>query len=257
MNTPQDMGAWRVAAAGVPSVYIHNYRMLGAELKGWELVNVAEMADSPGAVEHVYLWARKGFDGKALLRVSISEFGDVGSALLGLQGVLANSMNPEVPPAPKALVPAAGVAFAAGAGAGAGAGAIKGAPKGDQGKKAELHAAWLQLGNLTLRIDSVGDEPADVAPLVKLLATRFTKPPSSAALAGAQASEIKPGARARAAVAGDAAPLIENLAQHAQRNRWVQVLAPTGELRREGDAVLYAGPAAGRHAARSFVIGPN
>ena len=250
MNIPHDMGAWRVAAAGVPSVYIHNYRMLGAELKGWELVNVAEMADSPGAVEHVYLWARKGFEGKALLRVSISEFSDVGSALLGLQGVLANSMNPEVPPAPKALAPAAGVAFAARAGA------TKGAPKGARGTKADLHAAWLQLGNLTLRIDSVGDDPADVAPLVKLLATRFTKPPTSAALAGAQASEIKPGARARAAVAGEAAPLIENLAKHTQRGSWVQVLAPLGELRREGDAVVYAGPAAGRRAAHGFVIGP-
>jgi len=240
MNTPNDMGAWRAAAAGVPALFIHNYRMRGAELKGWELVNVADMADSPGATEHVYVWARKGRDGKALLRVAVSEFSDVGSALAGLRAVLANSMNPEAHAAPNALVPGAGVAFAARAAA----------SKGAKAAKAELQAAWLQLGNLTLRIDSVGDEPADVAPLVKLLATSFTKPPSDKALAGSQASEVKPGTRA-----GAAAPLIENLAEHTQDSRWVQVLAPSGDLRREGDAVLYTGTAAGRRAARSFVIG--
>lgn len=248
MNTPHDMGAWRAAAAGVPPVYIHHYRMRGAELKGWELVNVAEMADSPGAIEHVYLWARKGRDGKALLRVAISEFTDIGSALLGLHGVLANSMNPDVPPAPKTLAPAAGVAFAARAAV----------VKGAKSAKADLHAAWLQLGNLTLRIDSVGDEPADVTPLTRLLATRFAKPPSDAARAGPLLHELKPPARPRAAVAaepGAAAALIENLRDHTQGGGWVQVLAPSGELRREGDAVLYTGPAAGRRAARSFVIG--
>ncbi len=247
MNTPHDMAAWRVAAAGVPPLFIHNYRMHGAELKGWELVNVADMADSPGATEHVYLWARKGSEGKALLRVSISEFNDTGSALLGLQSVLANSMNPDVAPAPKALAPAAGVAFAA-----------RGvATKGAKAAKGDLHAAWLQLGNLSLRIDSAGDDAADVTPLVKLLATRLTKPPTDKALAGSQASEIKPAARARVAVAGDAAPLIESLAEHTQRGAWVQVLAPTGELRREGDAVVYSGPASGQRAARSFAVGAD
>lgn len=243
MNTPHDMGAWRVAATGVPPVYIHNYRMRGTELKGWELVNVAVMADVPGAAEHVYLWAKKGRDGKALLRVAISEFTDMGSALLGLQAVLANSMNPDVPPAPTALVPAAGVAFAARAAV----------AKGAKGAKADLHAAWVQLGNLTLRIDSVGDEPADVSPAVKLFATRFTLPPSDAMLAGPHASELTLPARARAA-AGDAAPLVERLSDHTEGSGWVQVLAPAGELRREGDAVLYTGPAAGRREARSFAM---
>ncbi len=248
MNTPHDMAAWRVAAAGAPALFIHHYRMRSAELKGWELVNVANMADAPGAIEHIYMWAKKGSEGKALLRVSISEFSDVGSALLGLQGVLANSMNPDIAPAPKALAPAAGVAFAARGGA------AKGATKGAKATKGDLHAAWLQLGNLSLRIDSVGDDAADVAPLVKLLATRFTNPPTDKALAGSQASEIQPAARARAAVAGEATPLIESLAEHTQRGAWVQVLAPTGELRREGDAVVYSGPASGQRAARSFAV---
>ncbi|MGY4827083.1 hypothetical protein ACVNIS_00745 [Sphaerotilaceae bacterium SBD11-9] len=225
MESLHDVDAWLAELADRPRVFNHNLRLRAGEFSGYELVNEARLAGSNGVTEHVYIYAKRKAATETLLRVSVAEHPDARHALLALAETLDNSMNPEAARAGGKLGRLADVGFAL---------RSEGEGKGD-GKG--LGGALLGVGNVSLSVRSVGKAATDVTGASETLAKRLAAPPDKAAQrAGHAAALPPPRAQMRA---GEVLTLIEHLPEGGPAAERIQVIAPQGELRREGMSLVY------------------
>jgi hypothetical protein len=227
MESHHDVDAWLAELAGHPSVFNHNLRLRAGEFKGYELVNEVRIAGSNGCTEHVYIYALRKAATETLLRVSVTEHPDARHALLALQETLAHSMNPEVDRAGGKLARLADIGFA-----------LAGEDKGKG-----LGGALLSVGNVALSVRSVGKAAADVSAAAEHVGKLLVTPPDkSTQRAGHAAALPPPAAKMRA---GETLTLIEHLPDTGPAADRIQVIAPAGELRREGDSLVYVAAADG------------
>jgi hypothetical protein len=225
MQSPHDIDAWLTETAGRPRVFNHNLRLRAGEFSGYELVNEALIAGSNGSAEHVYIYARRKAATETLLRVSVAEHPDARHALLALQEMLDNSMNPDAARAGGKLGRLADIGFAL---AGEGEGKAEG--KG-------LGAAVLSVGNVALSVRSVGKAPADVSAAAEHVGKLLVTPPAKSSQRAGHAAALPPPAARMSA--GEVLTLIEHLPEGGPAADRIQVIAPAGELRREGDSLVY------------------
>jgi hypothetical protein len=221
MQPPHDIDAWLAETAGRPRVFNHNLRLRAAEFSGYELVNEALIAGSNGSAEHVYIYARRKAATETLLRVSVAEHPDARHALLALQETLDNSMNPEAARAGGKLGRLADIGFAL--------------ASEDDGKG--LGGAVLSVGNVALSVRSVGKAPADVSAAAEHVGKLLVTPPAKSSQRAGHAAALPPPAATMSA--GEVLTLIEHLPEGGPAADRIQVIAPAGELRREGDALVY------------------
>jgi len=221
MESLHDVDAWLAEIAKRPSVFNHNLRLRAGEFKGYALVNEAVLTGSNGAAEHVYIYALRNAATETLLRVSVTEHPDARHALLAMAEALDHCMNPEVARAGGKLGRLADLGFTA---------------QGEGGKG--LGLALLSVGNVALSLRSAGKGAADVAAPAEHVGKMLSTPPAKGAQREGQAAALPPPKVELRA--GEVLTLIEHLPATGPGAERIQVIAPEGgELRREGDALVY------------------
>lgn len=227
MESHHDVDAWLAEMAGRPRVFNHNLRLRAGEFTGYELVNEALIAGSNGTTEHVYIYALRKAATETLLRVSVAEHPDARHALLAMIEALDNSMNPEVARASSKLARLADIGFAL---------ASEGDDKG-------LGGALLSVGNVALSVRSVGKASADVSAAAERVGKLLGTPPDKSTQRAGHAAALPPPATKMRA--GEVLTLIEHLPDTGPGADRIQVIAAAGELRREGDSLVYVAAADG------------
>jgi hypothetical protein len=203
-------------------VFNHNPRLVATEFKGFELANEVTMVDSRGAAEHVYMFAKKGAGDEALLRVSICDHDSAQHALMALREVLDNMMNPDIPRATDKLGKAADIGFAR---------------RGERGDG--LGAAVFSVGNVSITVFSAGPKPLNITMAALHVGKLLSAAPDKAAIGAGRVVPFSP-APVRLG-AGEMLTLIEELPEGRPGADRIQVIAPDGEIRREGRSLVYVG----------------
>jgi hypothetical protein len=214
-------------------VFNYNYRMQGHELRGWELVKQTTMQEGPQVTERIYLWQRKGSGGRELIRIGVQELHDWRLALQQLKTQLDHSMRPEIPRG-EGRTQIGDVSLAA-----------------DAPKSRAVAAVSFARGNLCVVVASVGTKDVDVAGVAQQLDAAFTELPAKKSLKD-PAQSLK--RKAVAAKANANTPLIERLSEAAPGAGWLKVIAPDGELSRDGDSLVYRTPEGGRKQIAIFTV---
>ncbi len=230
-----DLEAWAAATDLGRRLFNYNYRMTGSEIRGWELVNTVAMEHEPGLTEMIYIWQRKGSDGKALIRVGISETGDWRRAQAQLHGDLVHSMRPDVPRSKGKLAKIGDVSFAA--------------KPPDAGEVASLVFCR---GNMTVSVASAGEEYIDVAKVARRIDRDFSEPPGKKDLEAERALDRSP--KKLKVKKLERVGLIDRLPEPGIRSGWLKIIVPDGEIAREGDELVYRAPAGGSKMVRQFVV---
>lgn len=235
MDSPYNVEEWLATTAAKRAVFNSNYRMTGTEIKGWDLVNTVPMYDKPGANEIVYVWEKRKSEGLEMIRISIAELGDRVNALHALKGTLDNAMHPQVPRSEGKLARSSDITFA------------ERAP--DAGPVA---AIYFTVGNVEVAINSAGDKEVDVSGVAAMLGEAFGAPPKPTAIKNKRAQPL-PAKRVRSGP-GEPALLIDKLPEPGSAGGWVKVIAPGGELKREGDSLVYVASDGGAKEVKGFVM---
>jgi len=225
MDTPYDLQAWADATTRGRRIYNYNYRMLGDELRGWELIKVVPMENTAGHHEIVYLWEKKGSAGQELVRIGITEADDWRTAQHHLHTQLRHSMRPGLPRGAGKLAALGDVNYI-----------------GQEPDSARIASVAFSLGNVTITITSVGDQTVDVSAIALRLDHVLGEPPAKEELKAGKAERlITPALKVKK---GQMATLIEHLPERTTTG-WHKFIAPDGELKREDDAIVYVSPSAG------------
>jgi hypothetical protein len=234
MNTQYNVEEWAAETTSGRQVFNYNYRMLGAEIRGWKLAKTVTMRESPEATERVYLWQSRSDPEREMVRVSITERSSWRSAQDSLAEQLHNSMRPDIPRGTRQLASVGDVNF------------IGREPYTD------IPAAIsFARGNLSVSVSSAGETHVDVSEIAMALDQALSAPPTERELERGKA-EAKP-IRARVS-AGEAYVLIESLPEAAPDGGWLKILAPDGELSREGNALIYVSPESGEKRVDTFLV---
>jgi hypothetical protein len=226
---------WAAGTTRGRHIFNYGFRMFGGELRGWEMLKSVVMESGRGVEETVYLWQRKDDPGREMVRVAVAEFPRWQLAQNRLHEVLNNSMRPEVPRATGRLAKLGDVTFAA------------------RDPQSDVPAAVsFTRGNACVSVNSVGERNVDVSEIVARLDRALGESPTKAEVEKGRARARAP--KTASVKAGQSHVLIENLREAAPRGAWLKVIAPDGELSREGDALIYVSSQAGKKDIGTYVV---
>ncbi len=225
MDTPYDLQAWADATTRGRRIYNYNYRMRGDELRGWELIKVVPMENTPGHHEIVYLWEKKGSEGQEQVRIGITEADDWRAAQYHLREQLRHSMRSDLPRGAGKLAAIGDINYA-----------------GQEPGGTRIASLVFSLGNVTIAISSVGDKSVDVSAIAQRLDHTLGEPPAKEELKAGKAERLT--TAALKVKKGQMTTLIEHLPERTTTG-WHKFIAPDGELKREDDAIVYVSPSAG------------
>jgi hypothetical protein len=240
MTTPTpearyDLDEWAAATELGRRVFNYNYTMIGTELPGWELVNTVNMEHEPGLIERIFVWEKKGSEGKQLIRVGIAETNEWRRAQVQLQTQLGYSMRRDVPRGKGKLAKVGDVSYAA------------------QPEDAKTVASVLfTRGNLSVSVNSVGEEMVDVASVAGKLDRAFSEPPTKKDLERKRAEDRSP--KPLKLKMHERKRLIDELPERIVRSGWIKVIVPDGELSREDDTLVYESAEAGTKQIEEFFV---
>lgn len=235
MDMTYDLEEWAAATTSGRGVFNYNYRMTGDELRGWELVNVVAMGNEPGVSDFAYIWQRKGGDAQELLRIHVVERHHWRSAHVQLQEQLRHSMRPDIP---------------------RGTGKLKGI--GDvnfvgQDQESDLVTMLtFTRGNMFVSIASVGEKPVDVSKAAKALDRSLGEPPTEATIQRGRASDMSP--KPVSVKKNQKRTLVKALPEPVSRSGWLKIIAPDGELSRDGDEVVYVPSRGGKKEIKHYLV---
>jgi hypothetical protein len=231
MDTPYAVEEW--ADGATRNVFNYNFRLLGGEFRGWELLKVVAMKTGQVPDEKVYLWKSKGDPGRDMVRVDIAERSDWRLAQERLRDELANSMRPDIPRATGTLAKLGDIIF------------VSRDPLSDVPA-----AISFTRGNVCVLVNSVGASNTDVSELAARLDGLLSKPPAKAEVKRRRVRVRAP--KAVAVKAAKAHVLIKNLRAVVPRGEWFKIIAPDGELTRKGNALIYVSPQDGKRSISIF-----
>ena len=150
MDSPYDLQAWADATSRGRRLYNYNFRMIGNELRGWDLVNVVPMENATEYYDVVYLWEKKGTSGRELVRIGVVEAADWRLAQYRLRDELLLSMRPDIPHGTGRLAEIGDVNYAS-----------------QEPGGTLLASIIFSLGNVTVTVRSAGDKPVPGAPCIR------------------------------------------------------------------------------------------
>ena len=107
-------------------------------------------------------------------------------------------------------------------------------------------------GNLFVSIASVGDEPVDVSKMAKKLDGSFSEPPTEATIKRGRANDVSQ--KPLSVKKGKKRTVVKELPKPVGRSGWLKIIAPDGELSRDGDEVVYVSPSGGRKEIKQYLV---
>jgi hypothetical protein len=240
MTTPTsepryDLDEWAAATELGRRVFNYNYAMTGTELPGWELVNTVNTEQEPGLTERLFVWEKKGSEGKQLIRVGITETNEWRRAQAQLQTQLVYSMRRDVPRGKGKLAKIGDVSFAA---------------QPEDAK--EVASVLFTRGNLSVSVNSVGEALVDVASVAGKLDRAFSEPPSKKDLERKLVEDRSP--KPLKLKKRERKRLIDELPERIIHNGWIKIIVPDGELSREDDSLVYESADAGAKQIEEFFV---
>jgi hypothetical protein len=235
VDRPDEMEEWAGGTTRGRHIFNYGHRMLGNELRGWEMLKSVVMETGRGVEEKVYLWQGKDDPGREMVRVAVAELPSWHLAQNRLRDVLNNSMRPDVPRATGRLAKLGDVTFVA------------------RDPQSDIPAAVsFTRGNVCVSVNSVGERNVDVSEIAARLDRALSEPPTKPEV---EKGRVRTRAPKTAAVkAGEPRVLIDNLREAASRGGWLKVIAPDGELSREGDALIYVSSQGGKKDIGTYVV---
>lgn len=234
MESKYDIEQWATETTLGRRVYNHNYRMIGNELRGWELVNSIVMQKESGITEKVYVWQKNGSEGEKLIRISIAELTDWINAQNQLRNELRHSMRPDIPRGTGKIAETGDVNFI-----------------GKEAKSKTIAQLLFTRGNLAVSLASVGKKTVDVSKFAKLLDTLFSQPPETSEVETGLVKEVGP--KTVQAKEAETVSVIEKIDEPIAHGEWLKVIAPDGELKLQDNALVYESKKAGRKRIGKYV----
>ena len=229
-----DPASWAEDTTLGRRVFNFNFRLTGNEIRGWEMVNSTSAEVEPGVTECVYIFRQSKTKREVLIRVGVIELDSWRSAQQRLHTTLLHCMRPDIPRGKGTLAKTGDVSFA-----------------GQEPKTKTAASAFFTRGNLLVSAASVGDVPVDISQLAKKLDSSLREAPNKAELASGRAAQRSP--RSFDVRQGKPTAVIESLPAIAAEGRWVKVIAPDGELRREDDRLIYIPERGGKKRVGQYV----
>ena len=238
MDTRYNIKEWAAGTTRGRQVFNYNYRMLGAEIKGWKLAKVVTMQESPEVTERVYLWQSKSEPESETVRISVTERHNWRLAQESLHQHLLECMRPDIPRGTKKLAQLGDVVFV-----------------GREPQTDIPGAISFTRGNVFVSVSSVGERTSDVSAIAAGLDGALSEPPAKRELEKGKLQLLSP--KAATVKANEAHVLIENLREAAPGGEWLKIIVPDGELSRKGDALIYVSPQGGEKHVSAFAISSN
>jgi hypothetical protein len=215
-------------------IFNAGFRMLGDELPDWHLLKTVPMETSRDDGELAYMWEGPEGAGRELLRIGTAELPDWRTAQQRLREELEMSMRPDIPRGSGSQASVGDIAFVG------------------RDPESDVPAAIsFARGNACFSVRSVGDRVVDVTAAAARLDRALSQPPARSEVASERVEEGSLEADSREE--GDERVIIESIVG-TSRGGWLKVLAPAGELRREGDSLIYVSGSAGPTRIRTFVV---
>lgn len=235
MESKYDIKEWAAETTLGRHIFNVNYRMVGNEFRGWELVKTVIMHQAPELSEKVYMWQKKGSDGHQLVRVSVAELPDWQNAHTQLSKALHHSMRSDIPRGTAKLAATGDINF------------VAKAPK-----SRAVTSLYFTRGNLTVTVMSAGDKPVDVTKLAMALDSLFTEAPDSTDVEEGLVKELSP--KTLQVKAKKTMPVIEHVSEAIAKGGWLKIIASDGELKREDDALVYTSATKGRKRIGKYIV---
>ena len=237
MNTHYNAEEWAAETTVGRQVFNYNYRMLGREVQGWKLAKVVTMQESPDATERAYLWQSKSDPDREMVRVSITERHNWRSAQESLREQLDYSMRPAIPRGTKTLAQVGDVNYV-----------------GREAQTEIAAAISFTRGNVCVSVSSVGERNVDVSAIARTVDRALSAPPARREV---EKGRVRAAPKVAAVEAEEAHVLVDNLGQAAPGGGWLKVIVPDGELRREGNTLIYASAQGGEKQVDVFIVPAN
>lgn len=220
MESRYDPTEWADRTTRGRRVFNAGFRLSSTGLRGWRLIKTVPMETSRGEDEFAAIWVRGDDPKRFMVRVSTAELPDWRSAHGRLLETLQASMRSGIPPGTGELAALGDVSYV--------------------GRDPETDAAASILftrGNVHVTVSSVGDQTIAVGDVALRIDRMLNeRPPQAQVRSGRiKAASIKIGERQ----ASGPYIIVRGLPREFGRDHWLQVIAPDGELRREGNVIVY------------------
>lgn len=232
MEPQYDIKAWAVETTVGRRVFNCNFRMLGREVKGWQLLKAVPMHRDRRSSEMTYLW-RSTEAPEQLVRVSGSELTDWREAQKQLMDMLMHSMRPDLPRGTGRLAEVGDIQF------------VARAPGSDIPA-----AVQFTRGNIAVAVNSVGSVTIDVSDIAAIVDRALSEPPTKVPSLRTLAKRQVPKTVLVKGKTG--VSLVKNLKKVG--DAWLKAIVPDGELRRKGEALVYLSPQPGKKTVQIFNI---
>ena len=235
METQYDIKEWANETTLGRHIFNANYRMIGNEFNGWELVKTAVMHRAPELTEKVYMWQKKGSEGHQLVRIVVSESPDWQTAHSQLNQTLRHSMRGDIPRGTGKVSATGDINYV-----------------GKKPKSKIVTSIFFTRGNLSVNILSAGDKPVDVTKMATTLDELFTKQPESTEIEEGLVEQVGP--KTLEVKAKKSTLVIESVSQAIADGGWLKIIAPDGELKRKDDTLIYESPKKGRKRIGKYLV---
>jgi hypothetical protein len=224
MQTRYDTSEWKSETVFGRRLFIYNYAMRADELSGWDLIKTVSVEHEEEEVtEKIHIWKATASQEDSL-RISIVETADWLQAHEFLKLELEHCMNPEIRHTSGTTQKAGDVQYFANA-----------------EDSATPAAVFFTRGNLQINVRSLGEKPVNALRIAMRMDARLLNPlPAGSAPPADSAHPIS-----LVATPPDTVRILDKLPEFASGWRWLRVEVPDGEVRREGDALLYIPATAG------------
>jgi hypothetical protein len=235
MNTHYDKKEWAAGTTRGRQVFNFNYRMLGTESKGWNLLKVVSLREDRDVTERAYIWQSKNDPENELIRVDVAERHNWQQAQESLHEHLMQCMRPDIPRGTKKLAKLGDVVFTA------------------REPQTDISAAIsFSRGNVFVSVSSIGEKNMDVSDMASRLDRALNYRPPKKEIEKGKIRAFTP--KATILKANEDFVLIKSLKKTASRGEWLKIIVPDGQLSRKDDSLIYASPKGGEKQVATFTM---
>ncbi len=235
MNTHYSVEQWAAGTMRGRQVFNYNYRMMGIEVRGWELLKVVTLQEGRDVTQRAYMWQRKRDPEHEVLRIDIVECHNWQQAQASLHAYLIQCMRPDIPLGTNKLAKLGDIVF------------VSREPQSDI-----PGVVSFTRGNMFVSVSSNGENNIDVSGIAGRLDRALSQPPSRSELERGKIRKIT--LKAVTVKANETYILIKNLRNATRRGEWLKIIVPDGELSRKGNVLIYVSAQGGKKQVDAFAV---
>ncbi|MDM0078693.1 hypothetical protein QTH90_30095 [Variovorax sp. J2P1-59] len=233
MESTYDTKMWARETTIGRRIFNLNFRMMGRELPGWQLVKTVPMHQDRMMVETVYMWQSQDAPDRHVVHATVTTLHDWRLAQKQLIHMLNHTMRPDLPCRTGASAAAGDIEF------------VARAPVTDIPASIQFSR-----GNVAVAVSSVGSANVDVLPVAAVMDRMLIEAPGSVSFLRALAKQIAP--RTVTFGEGEASAKLVSLSK--VRDAWLKAIVEEGEIRQKDDALMYFSKRLGRRDVQVFSI---